>query len=38
MAKIKHIASTTHDLEKVASFYKDVLMVEVGKAVTPTST
>jgi glyoxylase I family protein len=33
MAKIKHIALTTHDLEKVASFYKDVFgMAEVGRA------
>jgi glyoxylase I family protein len=33
MAKIKHIALTTHDLEKVASFYKDVLgMTEVGRS------
>lgn len=33
MAKIKHIALTTHDLEQVACFYKDVLgMVEVGRA------
>ena len=33
MAKIKHIALTTHDLEKVASFYKDVLgMAEVGRS------
>src|SRR5262245_6130112 len=32
MAKIKHIALTTHDLEKVASFYKDVFeMKEVGR-------
>jgi glyoxylase I family protein len=32
MAKIKHIAPTTHDLEKVASFYKDVFgMAEVGR-------
>jgi catechol 2,3-dioxygenase-like lactoylglutathione lyase family enzyme len=32
MAKIKHIALTTHDLEKVASFYKDVVgMAEVGR-------
>src|SRR5262249_3904283 len=32
MAKIKHIALTTHDLEKVASFYKDVFgMTEVGR-------
>src|SRR5262249_54019433 len=32
MAKIKHIALTTHDLEKVASFYKDVFgMAEVGR-------
>jgi len=32
MAKIKHIALTTHDLEKVASFYKDAFgMVEVGR-------
>jgi glyoxylase I family protein len=33
MAKIKHIALTTHDIEKVASFYKDVLgMAEVGRS------
>jgi glyoxylase I family protein len=33
MAKIKHIALTTHDLEKVASFYKDVFgMEEVGRS------
>ena len=32
MAKIKHIALTTHDLEQVASFYKDVFgMAEVGR-------
>src|SRR5262249_8235744 len=32
MAKIKHRALTTHDLEKVASFYKDVFgMAEVGR-------
>jgi catechol 2,3-dioxygenase-like lactoylglutathione lyase family enzyme len=32
MAKIKHIALTTHDLETVASFYKDVFgMAEVGR-------
>ena len=32
MAKIKHIALSTHDLEKVASFYKDVFeMTEVGR-------
>ena len=32
MAKIKHIALTTHNLEKVASFYKDVFgMTEVGR-------
>ena len=32
MAKIKHIALTTHDLEKVASFYKDAFgMAEVGR-------
>jgi catechol 2,3-dioxygenase-like lactoylglutathione lyase family enzyme len=32
MAKIKHIALTTHNLEKVASFYKDVFgMEEVGR-------
>jgi catechol 2,3-dioxygenase-like lactoylglutathione lyase family enzyme len=32
MVKIKHIALTTHDLEKVASFYKDVFgMTEVGR-------
>src|SRR4029434_660104 len=31
MAKIKHIALTTHDLEKVASFYNDVFeMKELG--------
>ena len=33
MAKIKHIALTTHDLEKVASFYKEALgMTEVGRS------
>jgi catechol 2,3-dioxygenase-like lactoylglutathione lyase family enzyme len=32
MAKIKHIAMTTHDLEKVVAFYKDVFgMTEVGR-------
>lgn len=32
MAKIKHIAMTTHDLDNVASFYKDVFgMEEVGR-------
>jgi catechol 2,3-dioxygenase-like lactoylglutathione lyase family enzyme len=32
MAKIKHIALTTHNLEQVASFYKDVFgMAEVGR-------
>jgi catechol 2,3-dioxygenase-like lactoylglutathione lyase family enzyme len=32
MAKIKHIALTTHDLEQVAAFYKDVFgMAEVGR-------
>jgi len=32
MAKIKHIALTTHDLEQVASFYKDVFgIAEVGR-------
>lgn len=32
MAKIKHIALTTHNLEQVASFYKDVFgMTEVGR-------
>src|SRR5262249_12295040 len=32
MAKIKHIALTTHDLEKVAAFYKEVFgMAEVGR-------
>jgi catechol 2,3-dioxygenase-like lactoylglutathione lyase family enzyme len=32
MAKIKHIALTTHNLDKVASFYKDVFdMEEVGR-------
>lgn len=32
MAKIKHIALTTHNIEKVASFYKDVFgMTEVGR-------
>ena len=33
MAKLKHIALTTHELEKVASFYKDVFdMEEVGRS------
>jgi hypothetical protein len=33
MAKIKHIALTTHDIDKVASFYKDVFgMEEVGRS------
>ena len=33
MAKIKHIALTTHNLEQVASFYKDVFgMAEVGRS------
>jgi glyoxylase I family protein len=33
MAKIKHIALTTHDVENVATFYKDVFgMEEVGRA------
>jgi len=33
MAKIKHIALTTHDIEQVASFYKDVFdMEEVGRS------
>ncbi|MDH3600004.1 MAG: VOC family protein [Candidatus Tectomicrobia bacterium] len=33
MAKIKHIALTTHDLDTVASFYKDVFgMEEVGRS------
>lgn len=33
MPKIKHIALTTHDVEKVAAFYKDVFgMAEVGRA------
>ena len=33
MTKIKHIALTTHDLEKVASFYKEALgMTEVGRS------
>lgn len=33
MAKIKHVALTTHDLEKVAAFYTDVFgMAEVGRA------
>jgi len=33
MAKIKHIALTTHNIEKVASFYKDVFeMEEVGRS------
>jgi catechol 2,3-dioxygenase-like lactoylglutathione lyase family enzyme len=33
MAKIKHIALTTHNLEQVASFYKDVFeMTEVGRS------
>ena len=32
MAKIKHIALTTRDLERVASFYKNVFgMTEVGR-------
>lgn len=32
MAKIKHIALTTHDIEHVATFYKDVFgMAEVGR-------
>ncbi len=32
MAQIKHIALTTHDLEQVASFYKNVFgMTEVGR-------
>jgi len=32
MAKIKHIALTTHNLEHVASFYKEVFgMAEVGR-------
>ena len=32
MAKLKHIALTTHDLDKVAAFYKDVFgMEEVGR-------
>lgn len=32
MTKIKHIALTTHNLEQVASFYKDVFgMAEVGR-------
>jgi catechol 2,3-dioxygenase-like lactoylglutathione lyase family enzyme len=32
MAKIKHIALTTHNLEQVATFYKDVFgMAEVGR-------
>jgi catechol 2,3-dioxygenase-like lactoylglutathione lyase family enzyme len=32
MAKIKHIALTTHNLEQVASFYKEVFgMAEVGR-------
>ena len=32
MAKIKHIALTTHDLETVASFYKDAFgMAELGR-------
>jgi catechol 2,3-dioxygenase-like lactoylglutathione lyase family enzyme len=32
MAKLKHIALTTHNLEQVASFYKDVFgMAEVGR-------
>lgn len=32
MAKIKHIALTTNNLEQVASFYKDVFgMTEVGR-------
>ena len=33
MAKIKHIALTTHEIDKVASFYKDVFgMEEVGRS------
>ncbi len=33
MAKIKHIALTTYDLEKVASFYKEVFgMEEMGRS------
>jgi glyoxylase I family protein len=33
MAKIKHIALTTHDIDKVASFYRDVFgMEEVGRS------
>ena len=33
MAKLKHIALTTHELEKVASLYKDVFeMEEVGRS------
>ena len=33
MTKIKHRALTTHDLEKVASFYKEALgMTEVGRS------
>lgn len=36
MAKIKHIALTTHNLEEVASFYKDAFgMAEVGTRLTP---
>lgn len=32
MAKIKHIALTTHDIDQVASFYKEVFdMEEVGR-------
>lgn len=33
MAKIKHIALTTHNLEQVATFYKEVFgMTEVGRS------
>ena len=33
MAKIKHIALTTYDLDKVASFYKEVFgMEEMGRS------
>ena len=33
MAKLKHIALTTHEIEKAASFYKDVFdMEEVGRS------
>jgi catechol 2,3-dioxygenase-like lactoylglutathione lyase family enzyme len=33
MAKIKHIALTSHNIDKVASFYKDVFgMEEVGRS------